>query len=379
MNRKVKLDPEDRPQASQPLWKRKQISRKSELNIHKSESEIKVMTSVEELFKKRSFAKKNFTLNHNKLLPLVQLSGTEACESIQDVKDLMLKVETCYQTFIKSHDAYLEALEDVTQEKDADQVLETQFKYLNDVEDKFISVRKTFNRFITSTTQEVNATNAANEQKNKALESIPALKLAVLEAIDQYVANKVSAENISKQIKDKSVETLISSVETLQLGIEAEDVRSALGESSRKVIAAMTPFKNAVCVAELDWAQSSADFAVKCCTELSQEVSDYKSVLSKVISAKGRIPPVATPAATLVNQPAFSQLASACPIKLAKVENIDFSGEYRDFANFKRKFETIVVPNRDPADIGLRLRQALPTKHAHLIDNFEPSQWSEMM
>ena len=77
MKRKVKLDPEDRPQASQPLWKRKQISRNSELNIYKSESEIKVMTSLEELFKKRSFSKKNFTLNHNKLLPLLQLSGTE--------------------------------------------------------------------------------------------------------------------------------------------------------------------------------------------------------------------------------------------------------------------------------------------------------------
>ena len=101
------------------------------------------------------------------------------------------------------------------------------------------------------------------------MNSIPSLKLAVLEAIDHYLAHKVSAENFSKQIKDKSFDTLVASIETLPLGLEAEDLKSALGEVSKKLISAMTPFKNAICLAELDWAQSSADSAVKCCTVLS--------------------------------------------------------------------------------------------------------------
>jgi len=125
------------------------------------------MTSLDELTKKRSFAKTNFILNHRKILSLINLFGTEACESIQDAKDLMLKIENCYSVFLKAHDSYIEALEDSTVEKDIKIVLDTQFKFFNDVEANFISVRKLYNRFLNSTLQEVAARNAAKEQKKK--------------------------------------------------------------------------------------------------------------------------------------------------------------------------------------------------------------------
>ena len=92
----------------------------------------------------------------------------------------------------------------------------------------------------------------------------------------------------------------------------------------------LTPFKNAVSLAELDWNTESADLSVKCGAQLSQEVSDYRAVLSKVISAKERIPPVVAspvmPAETL----ATAGLSSACPVKLAKIDNIEFSGDFTD-------------------------------------------------
>ena len=65
--------------------------------------------------------------------------------------------------------------------------------------------------------------------------------------------------------------------------------------------------------------------------------------------------------------------------KLAKVESIKFSGEYRDFAHFKKTFQTIVYPNRDPVEIGLRLLEAVPEKHRHLIDNINPEKYTEIM
>ena len=336
-------------------------------------------TPIESLFKKRTFAKKNFTLNYNKLLPIVQQTGAEACDSLQDVKDLMVKVENCYNGFSQVHDQYVEALEEDTLEKDAEEVLTKQFNYKNEVEDKFMSIRKIYNKFLKITNEEVASSNAFIEQKNQAKQSIPALKLKVLEAIDQYLADKTSAESIKKQVFDKSMDTLAASIDTIHIGAEAEIVRSSIGESSKKVISMLTPFKNAVSLAELDWNTESADLSVKCGAQLSQEVSDYRAVLSKVISAKERIPPVVAspviPAETL----ATAGLSSACPVKLAKIDNIEFSGEYRDFATFKRDFETIVVPNRAPSDIGLRLRQALPSKYLHLVDNFKPSEYKEMM
>ena len=71
--------------------------------------------------------------------------------------------------------------------------------------------------------------------------------------------------------------------------------------------------------------------------------------------------------------------SSLAPVKLAKVENIRFTGEYRDFAHFKKTFKTIVYPNRDPVEIGLRLLEAVPEKHRHLIDNVDPKEYCTMM
>ena len=315
-------------------------------------------------------------MNHNKLLPLLDKTGTEACESLQDVKDLMVKVESCFKTFVKSHDNYLEALEEETKEEDAESVLEKQFAYLNEVETNFMAVRKLYNKFIEVTDEAISINAAASDQKKKALESLPSLKLAVVEAIDQYVVAKMEADNIKQQIEGKSVDQLIASMETLQLGAEAESIKASLGDAYKKIVVAMTPYKNAVSLAKLDWDQATVDFAVQCGPELNQEVNACKNILNKVISAKERIPPAAP---ALLTHSGGAGLSSACPVKLAKVDNIEFSGEYRDFASFKRNFETIVVPNRDAADIGLRLRQALPSKHLHLVDNFEPKQYLEMM
>ena len=100
------------------------------------------MSSLDVLSKKRSFAKRNFIHNNNKLYPLVGLIGVEACESLSDVKDLMVKVEHCFSVFTKAHENYLEVLEDETLEKDVDTVLDKEFKYLNEVESSFMSIRK---------------------------------------------------------------------------------------------------------------------------------------------------------------------------------------------------------------------------------------------
>ena len=226
-----------------------------------------------------------------------------------------------------------------------------------------------------NTTEEEAAVNDASDKKKSAAKSIPALKLKVLEAMDHFVSDRIRAKAIKLQVDDKSFQTL-SSADKVQIGQEAEEVRVSLDESFKGLITAFTPFKNAVKVAGQDWDQSTADLVVKCDENLHEEVNSYRTVLRKLISAKASIQP--SPA--ILTTPGVSGLSiSSCPVKLAKVDNILFSGEYRDFASFKRNFETIVVPNRDPADIGLRLRQSLPAKHVHLIDNIEPCQYVKMM
>ena len=46
-----------------------------------------------------------------------------------------------------------------------------------------------------------------------------------------------------------------------------------------------------------------------------------------------------------------------------------FSGHAQDFAKFKRDFEAVVVPDRYPLYVAEYLRQAVPNKYRHLLDN----------
>ena len=123
------------------------------------------MLSLDALSKKRCFAKKTFTENHNKLVPLVQLSGLEACDNLPDAKDHMAKGEKCFRAFINAHESYIVALEEETLEKDAESVIDTQFHYLNEVESACMAIRKQYNKFLKYTTEAITANNTMNENK----------------------------------------------------------------------------------------------------------------------------------------------------------------------------------------------------------------------
>ena len=57
-----------------------------------------------------------------------------------------------------------------------------------------------------------------------------------------------------------------------------------------------------------------------------------------------------------------------------------FSGLYRDFPKFKRDFNTIVaVEGRSAIEIGATLKESIPKKHQHLIDNLSMDKHLEMM
>ena len=64
----------------------------------------------------------------------------------------------------------------------------------------------------------------------------------------------------------------------------------------------------------------------------------------------------------------ISEACSGKPVyRLEKVENLKFDGHYRSWAAFIKEFKLLVHPNRDAADIGMRLKQAMPARFSHLI------------
>ena len=123
------------------------------------------MSSSKELSKKRSSAKTNFTQNYNKLEPLVKQDASEAKGSVQDAKEFMEKVDKFFKMFSIAHDNYVRKLEEDTEEDDLENVLDTQFKYFDEVESKFVSVRKLWNEFEQKGTEEVAAAAAAENKR----------------------------------------------------------------------------------------------------------------------------------------------------------------------------------------------------------------------
>ena len=67
------------------------------------------------------------------------------------------------------------------------------------------------------------------------------------------------------------------------------------------------------------------------------------------------------------------------PIKLEKAKPITWNGKERDFATFKREFEAIVVPRRNPSQVAVYLKEAIPEKHRHLLYNHNLDDYKGMM
>ena len=67
-------------------------------------------------------------------------------------------------------------------------------------------------------------------------------------------------------------------------------------------------------------------------------------------------------------------------VKLQKITCPKFSGNPRDFGQFKRDFSHMVsVPGRSDVEIGANLKEAIPEKHKHLIHHLDTTKHKEMM
>ena len=66
-------------------------------------------------------------------------------------------------------------------------------------------------------------------------------------------------------------------------------------------------------------------------------------------------------------------------MKLERADVIKFSGELQGFATFKREFIELIVPNQEISEVSLHLKQSIPKKHLHLIDQCRLTRYSELM
>ena len=311
--------------------------------------------SIEDLKKKRSAAKRKVTLQINDITPLLDdLKGTDADENKKVIKEDLVELETRFNAFRLAHNSYVSQLEEETDDKNLDDVLNSEQEYLNLVKKSYHDTLKKVAAF----EKEVEVGKAQEELK----EAFEDYNNVVSEVKDSEVNWKdlLERDDLSKD----QIEQLMS--------VPAEDMKNALLSSYETFTKAVTKVRKACASVEKDHTKVFEDMKIDISKKLIPEQMNWTKSMRSIINAQKLYSPESK---VNVTQAATTK----CPIKLEKVQSITFSGDARDFATFKRKFEEIIVPNRDSNEISLRLEQAIPQKHRHLIERFKLGDWKGMM
>ena len=305
-------------------------------------------SNINDLKTKRSAAKRKFTTVYSQVLPLLKLTGGNA-----NAGELLIKLDKCWEVLETAHENYAALLEeDAANMQAAGESEEKILTYYQENHDKMLTI--------------------------KSLTRVLKLRTKFSKAYEEFDFNHRVIKKIIDKIKDRTTDELSVDKNSDIIKTDLDEQVPALEKLHKSlVLDTLKPFKEACTAAELNFQAELNLLSFPGEDNLETEVELIRTTYCKLKVTKTQ---TRNESATLpissVSTPVSSLLA---PVKLAKVESIKFTGEYRDFAHFKKTFQTIVYPNRDPVEIGLRLLEAVPEKYRHLIDNVDPKEYTKIM
>ena len=114
------------------------------------------------------------------------------------------------------------------------------------------------------------------------------------------------------------------------------------------------------------------------CGKEDAEVLDYVSTLDLLIGAKREYNEGLGLRNLVGGVKEASSAGKVTPLKI-KVSTPQFSGKYRDFAIFKKKFQDYIIPGRTDTEIGILLREGLAKKEEDLLRNNALSDYTQAL
>ena len=363
--------------------------------------------------KVRSVVKGQITSAVNKLGVLldVKSEGDFDHEKISrsETKETLEKLKKSFQLFKKLHDQVLQLSVESKDDQEDEKVILQEENYAEEVSskvypvfDKIVKYEKSFSKHEAKAEkieqdalieQQKSTSEALAKQqrllseslvkeekvqaKQQLIAKIPEMEKTLAEAGIKYQASKDTALEVVKCLEAIPTDELMDSVEVLLQ--PADSAKEDLEKSFDDV-----QMKATELVAALE---ANGDDSNVIITKVKfnyyeelKEVNKLKIGLDKILNIQRMSDKNRSVDRTPLLSSTFREHSSSpSPIKLNKPDPIKFSGQPRDFATFKRKFEAIIVPNRSAADIGLYLNQAVPVKHQHLISNVDVENYTEMM
>ena len=325
--------------------------------------------SEEELKIQRATAKAKLTRIVNKLKPLLESTGEAALENEQKISDIGKDLDVAVSNFNSCHEAYCKATEKAAAANDLEKVEVDNENYVEDVKANVYNIQSLGKKYKESLRVHKESLKVIEEAKK----NIPDAKIIFDRYQEEYVNTKTLAETVSSQVENKSFSELVAWTETDSF--DADSIRDDLKRAYQDNLKYSRRYETELSNSGLspDDVQKQTKFDKKIETEQFNKIILN---LDKLVNAQLH----RRDGARSMNVSGVTvHEARDAPIKLEKTENLKFSGKSRDFAQFKSDFNDIVVPNRPDYEIGVRLRQAVPEEHRHLLNNIKLHEHVEMM
>ena len=338
----------------------------------------------------RSTVKGRITAARNKLEKILNEYKDQDFDHEQinriEIQETHEKLKSCFSEFKEVHLKCLEMRDKSSTEQEDESILQAQEAYLEEVASKVYPVlaaadkyEKSYQEYVKQ--KQLNDTLASQEEqkvktKQDLVDMLPALKRTYNKTKCAYEAQLEAANDIVAWSSSSPWEELSGSA-ALQ-DMPAASVKDLL----KKAFDAVEQAANEVASAFEAGGKTEDDIAKEVSFSYEKEikaVTKTSAVLEKIVNAQDRASLGTHSSTPLGSSTMRESMPTPTPLKLAKPDPIKFSGNPRDFASFKENFESIVVPNRSAADVGLYLKQAVPEKHKHLIKNIRPVDYEEMM
>ena len=177
--------------------------------------------SNEELKNLRATAKGKLTRVINKLKPLLESKSEAALDNEQQISDLGKDLENAVSNFNSSHEAYRQASEKAAAAKDLENVEIENEKYVEEVETNVYNIQTLAKKY-----------KEALKLHKEAKKNIPDAKINFDRSREDYVNAKTLAENVSKQVENKSFSDLLACSDTDSFDVET--IKDDLKRASRE-------------------------------------------------------------------------------------------------------------------------------------------------
>ena len=345
-----------------------------------AEKALEKSEDVTELKKFRGAIKSQITNNVNKLNELFAQKVADDFDhktiNQDEVNQVEAKLRRNFDLFLKLDQKCCDFREEGADATEEIELVQKDAEYSEEVTSKVYPLFRQLKAYYQSVAED-EAKKANEKTKQNTVNNIPAFEKKFEDSLAVFKVSKKNAQQVAQCLNNlKSDEICEAAIVQVQ---PAESTKEELKKYFDEVIANANELKDAL-QTRGDDADSIKEKVKFDRLEEIEKIGNINIDLDKIVNVQKLNSSKNTTSSPILSSTfKESETGSGTPIKLNKPDPLKFSGQSRDFASFKNKFETIIVPNRSAVDIGVHLLQAIPAKHQHLVANVKIENYQEMM